>query len=107
MKETLPMSTKMNWQQLLSSSGSNIWSGPLTRIGQTRINTASGSTLVMTGGATGGGSLFVVNAGGTFVLAEKPEMSIGSTTVNRGRFVRSHDALICPVPNVGSMLQTD
>ena len=63
---------------MISSSGSNIWSGPLMRIGQTRINTASGSTLVMTGGATGGGSLFVVNAGGTFVLAEKPAL-IGTT----------------------------
>lgn len=57
---------------LYNSSGSNVWSGPLTRIGQTRINTAAGSTLVLTGGATGGGGLFVVNSAGTFVVAEQP-----------------------------------
>jgi autotransporter-associated beta strand protein len=62
---------------LYSSSGSNVWSGPLTRIGQTRVNTAAGSTLVMTGGASGGGGLFVVNSYGTFVVAEKP-LLIGS-----------------------------
>ncbi len=57
---------------LLNYSGSNVWSGPLTRLGQTRINTASGSTLVMTGGATGGGGLYVANTYGTLVIAEKP-----------------------------------
>ena len=62
---------------LYCSGGSNVWSGPLTRIGQTRINTASGSTLVMTGGASGGGGLFVVNSYGTFTVAEKP-LLIGS-----------------------------
>jgi len=62
---------------LYSSGGSNVWSGPLTRIGQTRISTASGSTLVMTGGASGGGGLYVVNSSGTFVISEKP-LLIGS-----------------------------
>ena len=62
---------------LYNSSGSNVWSGPITRIGQTRISTASGSTLVMTGGASGGGGLYVVNSSGTFVIAEKP-LLIGS-----------------------------
>jgi len=62
---------------LNNSSGSNVWSGPLTRIGQTRISTASGSTLVMAGGASGGGGLYVVNSSGTFVIAEKP-LLIGS-----------------------------
>lgn len=57
---------------LISSSGSNVWSGPLTRIGQTRINTAAGSTLVLSGGASGSGSLFVANAYGTLTIAEKP-----------------------------------
>jgi autotransporter-associated beta strand protein len=64
---------------LYSSSGSNVWSGALTRIGQTRVNTAAGSTLVMTGGASGGGGLFVINSYGTFVVAEKP-LLIGSDT---------------------------
>ncbi len=63
---------------LLSSGGSNVWSGPLTRVGQTRINVASGSTFVLTGGATGAGSLFVVNAYGAFILAEKP-LLVGNT----------------------------
>jgi len=57
---------------LQSSSGSNVWSGPLTRIGQTRINVSAGSTFVLAGGATGSGSLFVVNATGTFILSDKP-----------------------------------
>jgi autotransporter-associated beta strand protein len=64
---------------LLSSGGSNVWSGPLTRIGQTRVNVASGSTLVLSGGASGGGGLFVVNSYGAFVVAEKP-LLIGSDT---------------------------
>ncbi len=64
---------------LLSGSGSNVWSGPLTRIGQTRINTASGSTFVMTGGASGGGGLFVANTYGTFVIAEKPLLIANDT----------------------------
>lgn len=63
---------------LLSSGGSNVWSGPLTRVGQTRINVASGSTFVLAGGATGAGSLFVVNAYGSFILTEKP-LLIGNT----------------------------
>ncbi len=57
---------------MISSGGSNVWSGPLTRIGQTRINVASGSTLVMSGGASGGGGLFVANTYGTLVIADKP-----------------------------------
>jgi autotransporter-associated beta strand protein len=64
---------------LISSGGSNVWSGPLTRIGQTRINTASGSALVMAGGATGGGGLYVANTYGTLVIAEKP-LLIGNDT---------------------------
>ena len=57
---------------LLSSSGSNTWSGLLTRIGQTRINTSGGSTLVMSGGVTNGGGLFVINSGGTLLFNTLP-----------------------------------
>lgn len=64
---------------LINSGDSNVWSGPLTRIGQTRISTAAGTTFVLAGGASGGGGLFVVNASGTFVVAEKP-LLIGNDT---------------------------
>ena len=57
---------------LLSSSGSNTWSGLLTRIGQTRISTSGGSTLVMSGGVTNGGGLFVINSGGTLLFNTLP-----------------------------------
>lgn len=75
---TLNGEKPINGFSMVSSSGSNVWSGPLMRIGQTRINTAAGSTFVMSGGVTGSGNLFVVNAGGTFILAEKPAV-IGTT----------------------------
>jgi autotransporter-associated beta strand protein len=64
---------------LYNSGGSNVWSGPVTRVGSTRINVAWGSTLVLTGGASGGGGTFVVNASGVFVVAEKP-LLIGSNS---------------------------
>jgi autotransporter-associated beta strand protein len=57
---------------MINSDGSNVWSGLLTRIGQTRINVAANSTFVLTGGATGGGGLFVVNGNGTLLVKDKP-----------------------------------
>lgn len=57
---------------LLSSSGTNTWSGLLTRVGQTRINTTSGSTLIMSGGVTNGGGLFVINSVGTLLFNTLP-----------------------------------
>lgn len=57
---------------LISSAGTNVWRGPLTRIGQTRVNVATGSSLTLTGGATGGGGLFVANSYGSLTVSEKP-----------------------------------
>lgn len=64
---------------LYNSDGSNVWSGALTRIGQTRISVASGSTLTMTGGAAGGGGLYVANSSGTLIIAGKPLLIGGDT----------------------------
>ena len=61
---------------LYSSSGSNIWSGAITRQGQTRLK-ADGNALLITGGMTGGGGLCVLNSSSTIAFYEKP-LSIGS-----------------------------
>ena len=62
---------------LSNSGGSNTWSGALTRLGQIRIGSSGGTTLVITGGITGsGGGLCVINSGGTVVFAGKP-LSLG------------------------------
>ena len=63
---------------LLNSSGSNTLSGLITRQGQTRINSNSGTTLVITGGMAGpGGGLCVINSGGTISFYNTP-LNIGS-----------------------------
>jgi autotransporter-associated beta strand protein len=65
---------------MFNSSGSNTWSGPITRIGQTRINANGGTTLAITGGMTGGGGLCVVNSGGTIAFYGTP-LNIGTDTL--------------------------
>ncbi len=62
---------------LFNSSGTNVWSGPITRVGQTRISANGGSVLAITGGITGGGGLCVINSSGTVAFYGTP-LSIGT-----------------------------
>ena len=62
---------------LLNNSGSNVWSGPITRLAQTRLGSAGGTTLVVAGGMKGTGGSCVINAGGTIAFVNTP-LAIGT-----------------------------
>lgn len=62
---------------LISSSGSNVLSGPITKVGQNRLNSNGGATLSVIGGVTGGGGLLVINSSGTIAFYNTP-LSIGT-----------------------------
>jgi autotransporter-associated beta strand protein len=62
---------------LISSSGSNVLSGPVTKVGQNRLNSSGGATLSVTGGITGSGGLLVINSSGTIAFYNTP-LSIGT-----------------------------
>ncbi len=67
-----------NYQaSLINSGGSNVLSGPITRVGQTRLSANGGTTLSVKGGMTGGGGLCVINAGGTIAFYNTP-LKIGT-----------------------------
>ena len=69
-----------NSSSMYNLSGSNTWSGPITRQGQIRIHGAGSSTLVIAGGLTGSGGLLVLNTVGTIAFNAKP-VNIGTDTV--------------------------
>ncbi len=65
---------------LLSASGSNTLSGPLTRMNEIRLNANGGATLAITGGVIPSGSGdMVLNANGTIAFYQKPVNLAGAT----------------------------